>query len=552
MQRVNSRKGQLEAIIVLGLIIVGVLVIVLAMQSGTIPIPSPIPGDLEADIDLVRDYVITSVRHDLHGLIKTIEKQGGYLELPDDHVTARIAGYEVPVWQACEINSVGGVSHQSIEEIENDFEEGLMDSVSSGGAITDNMNLFGRDVIFNRDFRGGEADVEVEVFDNEIEVDLTLPGTIQAEGVTYPMDEHYVFRLPSLLGRIHKFAEDFIAETGTNRNFEVFTISRIDQFLMSHFILTECGEHIELDGTGVDRILEDAVDANSYIHFWEAGDAVDYPSVTIPAINGRVYNDLEFYLYTEEDYEIAGSPGIEVVNSDWTIEGDFPINAPRICGPVQYYDAWEVPPFNIVIRVVDPYGGFFNFAIMGHISLEDVEVEDWTEYMEYQIEQVEIFDQIVRLKGDGDNHITIEPAPNDISNRLQDFIAVDRVCWFDASGGDSGTVDGNDLIWIDNEGDCGSYSDPEDVIVLGRSDTEIGTGHDLSTVSGFKFENFVGNERFQEGDRIYLDLRENEGMSQSYEEAWNELREIYESVTEADLEAAIADMKKMVPGDCQG
>ena len=136
------RKGQMEAIVILGIFFVIVIVALYAVQQGTI-FPSPVPKGVYDEQREVANSVKNVIRDAASKTLRTMMAHGGYLEDKSiagmsyedvSHTDFLLKG--VPFWQQCD-----NVMYPDIEDVRKWMEASIKKTVREG--MDDVESLYG-------------------------------------------------------------------------------------------------------------------------------------------------------------------------------------------------------------------------------------------------------------------------------------------------------------------------------------------------------------------------------------------------------------------------
>jgi hypothetical protein len=228
------RKGQMEALIIFGIVVVVVIIAIYAM-SGSGLFKNPIPKGVYEEQSIVADDVKNLVRDSADETLKTMMAHGGYH--PDPEIsglpadTTRFLLTDVPVWQSCSNTNIPALSDvkgwmeasikRMVEEGIGQIEEKFKNRVD----FEDNPDRIAVDI----DIKGAN-----QLEPDYIEITLTMDTTVNAGDDEYAMSSDfypYKVRVNTNFGRIYQFARDFAEASARDppegRFFDMFTIEAI-------------------------------------------------------------------------------------------------------------------------------------------------------------------------------------------------------------------------------------------------------------------------------------------------------------------------------------
>jgi hypothetical protein len=351
------KKGQVEFIVILGIIVVVAVVIVLAIQ--------PYDGPLPTDSRTVKESVESFIRAGAYDTMKTMGQQGGYMTPPADTIT--FLGKSVAYWQKDGQIITPDLSTNLVEGLEQ-YISANKDALASS---------------FDKPVTLGDPHVSVSMLANKVELVVSLPTTVDGS----PIPQPYTVSVPTKMGDINEFGRGFVSANSEKRFFETFTLSSIVispfndgvQQTPTLIFLTECGEFVFKSWWDMQPDMTDVIErtlANTYMPGKgprNVGETTSSPKYLLTPINGKNYGDMEVDFYLPDDFELtrqnfAFTP--DPVNSFAK-----PIPMTGICQSdpinVNYYVKYPV-----VVRVEDPLtNNAFQFAI--DVAIQDNEPATW-------------------------------------------------------------------------------------------------------------------------------------------------------------------------------
>jgi hypothetical protein len=292
------RKGQAEAVIILGVIVVVVVVVAYAFPRF-VPPESP-------DVRVAKESVEGFIKNGLSDSINNITTYGGYSG-PEDFPLGFVMlnGKEVPYWQ------YGG------QIMVPDFRENLKSAVSSylsehRGGFLDAASSQGI-----LESLGDPSVSSVNIMDGSVEVVVNMPTTAKEQAVPQP----YRVSVPSRLKEMSEFSENFIQDSVQSNPIEVFTlatmvVSPIDEGnneIPFFVFLTECGEFYMKTWYDLKPKMESAIErtlANVYmpgkapLGTFETSPS---PKYSLIRYGGKTHSDLDVSFFTPDDFELDPS-----------------------------------------------------------------------------------------------------------------------------------------------------------------------------------------------------------------------------------------------------
>lgn len=354
------RKGQVEFIIVLGIIFIISIVGYYAFQSGVFN-PSLAPVSVRNQQELVSNMVNDIVRQGVDETLRVMETHGGYLTIDilenqsyTDVEGVVFLGGGVPYWQMCE-NDLSPERSQ----ITDWFELGIKIYIENH--INEIKEMFGKNVSFNLSELSVSADILNPPYDR-IDVSVFLPTSVQG----YPMQQpYYTISVPTKFGYILDFAKDYSRESASERFMEVFTIASIylSWNLPTVGILTQCGETIYLTPDELAYHLQEVVIYTiTHILWWQPMpvDPTATKTYSIESVNGRAYRDLDIEFFLPDGFKLESPDHILLTNNAIVFSAMSPFKIPQC---ISAYDQKYSVDYPVIIRVYDWLSGYsFNFA----------------------------------------------------------------------------------------------------------------------------------------------------------------------------------------------
>jgi hypothetical protein len=364
------RKGQVEFVVILGVVFLFVIVVFYAYQNGLIGRPT-LPEDVAKIQDNVEVRIESVIAAGAKLLLLDMETHGGYLTDPvfirgsdttiPDYVL--FVGEGVPYWQKCQ-NDLS----LSREEIKSIFEFALKNYILNHSG--EFLDLFGKNVTFDV----SRLDVDANILRDKIVLTVTLPTTVQG----YDIREPYTREVSTKFGEIIDFAIDTAKEFSVNRNLEYFTIYSIyfsknledgHPKLPTIGFLTDCGETLQRSPAQIEEyLLESATYVVTNTHWWQGFSTNPSRSKTfgIEDVDGKRYMDLSMNMYLPDDFGFnVGGSSISIKNND--LLASMVIFIVPECMSA-YNQVYRVS-YPVIISVDDPLtGNSFNFGSFVHVT----------------------------------------------------------------------------------------------------------------------------------------------------------------------------------------
>jgi len=362
------RKGQVEIIVILAVVIVAVVAILLATQT---------PSDVEPVSQEGR-----SVRNSLTNLIttaageslRTLSLYGGYdspqpnsVQFLDDSVTYWQEDGDVTVPQA----------KQSFVRLTEKFINENKDSYVSG---------IGADIVV------GEATVTATFLDSKIDLSVVLPSSMNDQ----PLPSTYAISIPTKFGDILEFSEDFSLAETRDRYLEYNTIASLlmspienGQHTTPLFIsLTNCGDFVFKSWSDIKSAAEERVKVTLGHTYMPGkvplniGETTSFPKYTIPQFNGKRFEDIEVSFHLPDDFELTQPSFQFSPNPIIALASPVPMTSVCVSDPILINYFFNFPT---IVRVKDPLtGNVFQFA--NKVFIKDNAPGDWSELTGYEQE----------------------------------------------------------------------------------------------------------------------------------------------------------------------
>jgi len=367
----KRRKGQVELVIILGIVFLFIVVIFSGVGSNFFA--SPVPGGVADKQELVSMRVEGIIEDGVEQTLRVMERHGGYLDDPSIAGTeatwmypanVQFMGTGVAYWQMCENDY-----SLTKERIEGWFELSVAKYVKDNlkGVVDD----FGRNVSF--DTRDIDVDINILGWNSGEEKRIDFEVNLPTEVDGYPMPSQYNPYdgfVSTRFGEIIRFASDYAKDNVVNRNLEVFTIygiyfsKNIDGFgkLPTSGVLTECGQTLHRDPDQINSYLYELVNyVITQLRWWDLMSTDhDIPKIfAIQKLNRETYRGLDIYLRMSDYFAFDNHDVIMITNNDPLVKSS--ILTPPVC--VQEFNMGYDVDYPVIISVKDiETGSFFNFA----------------------------------------------------------------------------------------------------------------------------------------------------------------------------------------------
>jgi|GEM_PF-1067066 len=362
----KHRKGQVEFIIIIGILVVVAVVVVLALQgTGESPLPS--------DSRTIKSSIESFIRAGAYDTIKTIGLQGGYLTPPADTVT--FLGNSVPYWQKGGQITTPDLSTNLADGIEQ-YIKTNKDAIASS---------FGKPVTL------GEPQVSVTVMASNVDLAVYMPTTIDGTAVAQP----YTISIPTKIGDIHEFGKGFVTENNDKRFFEIFTLSSIAlspldediQQVPTLIFLTQCGEFVLKTWWDIQPGMTEAIEktiANTYMPGKgprNVGESSSSAKYMLTPIKGKNYADIEVGFFLPDDFELTRQNFAMTPEPINTYAKPIPMTGICQSDPINVEYFVEYP---VLVRAEDPLTGLaFQFAV--DVAIQDNQPALWASLSSYEL-----------------------------------------------------------------------------------------------------------------------------------------------------------------------
>jgi hypothetical protein len=356
-------KGQVELIVIVGLLVVIAAVVVSQMHLFVVPGSTP-------DVRTARESVEGLLRAAALDTIKTMSDNGGYLSASDYQLgSVTLNGKELPYWQYG-----GRVTYpDKLANFQAGVQAYLEANKDSLAGTLSNVTL-------------GEPHVLAPVFaDDSVTVSVNMPakykGTDMAQPFTVTVDTHF--------SEIYDFSRGFAIYEAENRPFEYYTLSTMllspmengHHSIPMYELLIGCGDYLFASSWDVIPEVEDAI-TKTLAYTYMPGKAPtgtlrtsSSPKYSLVPINGRDYEDLRISFMLPDDF------GLDTTNfrmsPDPATGTAEPIPMMGQCIGTEPVSVDYMIEYPTILRALDPEtGSIFQFAF--HVFIHDNAPREWS------------------------------------------------------------------------------------------------------------------------------------------------------------------------------
>jgi hypothetical protein len=373
------RKGQMEVVVVLGVLLVVVVAVFYAMQGGKV-LPSNVPEGIYKQQREVATSVKNVIRDATDETLKAMMAHGGYLDrdLPGvtktyhdvEHVDFLLGG--VPYWQRC-----SRVMYPSMEEIKVWMERSIEDIVKEG--LSGVEEQYGNLTSFEKERTRVSVDIKGDdPFEPDIiEVTVSLPTTVK--GHALPEGDLHPYRVSfrTKFGRIYAFGKDFADASSVDRYFDVFSIAAIyfsQELENTHVklptqgVMTQCGEVVYRSPTQINSFLLEILQyvMTSTLWWQKMEPASDETKVfAIEDLNGERYAELDIKTVLADDWVFNLFDFVFETNFEMPQHGGYTV---PIC-TASYNHAYNFN-YPFILRIRDTYTGY-SFNLASEVGVRD-------------------------------------------------------------------------------------------------------------------------------------------------------------------------------------
>ncbi|MEM7825128.1 MAG: hypothetical protein QXO27_04110 [Candidatus Aenigmatarchaeota archaeon] len=196
------KKGQVEFIVIVALIIIAIVAVILASRQAIVP--SPVTPGLPEEAKTVKDAVVNLINAGLKENLLLIYNQGGEIK-PKPSV--KFGFFDTRIWTGC--------GEVSIPDVSKEIGSAILAYLR--GNLKDEMDFYGKHVIF--DF--SKARSEVDIIKDRITIRIYLPTKVE----DYDVPQPYETNIQSKLYDILDFSKNFVNDVNSTRFFEIVTLT---------------------------------------------------------------------------------------------------------------------------------------------------------------------------------------------------------------------------------------------------------------------------------------------------------------------------------------
>ncbi|MCX6818147.1 MAG: hypothetical protein NTU57_04795 [Candidatus Aenigmarchaeota archaeon] len=200
-------KAQVEFIVIIALVLIGVVVVVIASRSAVVPEANPAVTGLEQEKKTVSDSVTNAIRAYARDELLELYKTGGALNTTG--YTVKYGTRDVGVWYDC-----GDIAIPNVEKtLETRLEKKLKETFKS------EMDFAGKTARFDVK----KIDVTVSLQGNGIKIDVAMPTTVENSAIPQP----YSIFMQSTLKNIIATAQQIVSQNNASQFLESATINTL-------------------------------------------------------------------------------------------------------------------------------------------------------------------------------------------------------------------------------------------------------------------------------------------------------------------------------------
>lgn len=308
-QNATARKGQIEFIVIIILLAIGVATISYAVFTTS---PDIFVGPQTPKT--VKDTILNFISEAGYDTLQTMSLYGGYLGPQENYVFfARQHGTPVVNYYYYE----GETYYPTEQELEANLVSGVSDYIRRyKTSLEKSLEREGVEL--------GEASVQAKIHENKVVLTVNMPTVVKNQSVPQP----YQVELVTRFGEIYEFAKDLVALQKEQKVFETFTIAEmaaspmkkgeksVPLFIPPQF---DCNP-IYIGWNDMKGRVEDSI-TRMIQHTRISGDSRKGGiSYTFPPVNGKGGQTLKVNFFTptsfrlgKEDFNFKATPG-DVIN----------------------------------------------------------------------------------------------------------------------------------------------------------------------------------------------------------------------------------------------
>lgn len=348
------RKGQVELVAILGIIVVVVVIAYFAL-SGVGPGPAA-PSGIQQEQLQVKNSIENLIRSGAEETLRTVSLYGGY-DSPEGFAlgSVELNGREVPYW------SYQGSTN--IPDLQTAVSRRITDYIRSNKAAME-QSLENQEVVI------GDPSVGTRMLANQLIVDVNMQVSVRG----YPIAGPYSVSVPTKMGEVQELSQKLVNHISSSRFFEDVTLyqiigSRFENGVQVLPILVNpvsCGRSVYLDWYSLQPEMEAAVRsalAHTYMpgqYPLNVGDKTSYMKFSLPALDGKEYLDIPVSFHTPDGFELTSENFQFAPNPITAIAEPVPLTGACAAEPV-YVNYYVLYPG--VAQIKDPLtGNLFRFA----------------------------------------------------------------------------------------------------------------------------------------------------------------------------------------------
>jgi hypothetical protein len=283
-------KGQVEFIVIAGVILIILAVVIYSVQQATTGQQQPGITGIAEEQKLVKDAVTNFIRSGTTDTLNIIYDQGGYMDT-SGAFTIGYTDLNLPVWEGCgEVN---------VPDVTQSIEMGVTQYIMQN--LQQEMEFFGKNATFDL----SRLKVTASIYKDKINVKVNLPTQVQGYGIEQPYETDAKTNLYDVIDFSQKFADD----VNRSRFFEQMTLASMlysnpdsEYWMPLSGILTECGKPLFKTRAELSPAAQQIVQYTvSHVIFGKTPLTVqDNPFYAINTVGGKAFPGLNVaFIYPE-------------------------------------------------------------------------------------------------------------------------------------------------------------------------------------------------------------------------------------------------------------
>ncbi len=197
--RKTSKKGQIELVFVVVLVIIGIVAAYTFLNFSTVDSDISNVG-LSDEAKVIKDSVMNLAKNGLVEKLKLIYMQGGYANSTNKSIKLGIHNVEI----LCDSGELRTL------DFKKELEEQLKEYMRS--TLEEEMDFYGKETLFNFEY----FDVNIYITKGAINAEINLPTKVNGNSISQP----YKITVPSDLYDIMEFSNDVLFYQNTTRFFD--------------------------------------------------------------------------------------------------------------------------------------------------------------------------------------------------------------------------------------------------------------------------------------------------------------------------------------------